>query len=236
MSLASSYKTKSEYIYEELRREIINRKLKPGEKIVMSALAEKIGCSVIPIREAVRKLESDGLVQMKPHVGAIVTQHNFAAILEIFKVRTELECIAMRWAAPFLKEGEIEALEKINARMQAALENQQYGKLSTLNKDFHFKIYKACNSPALINLIEEWWNKAHVTSYYSLAPERAIESIKEHESIIEAIKKKDSGSMGAMLRKHKNAAIIARAKSEGGLSGKEIQTLLEENKEEDQCV
>ncbi len=84
-------KTKNVAVYEKLRQDIIKGRLKPGQRVVMGDLAKKVGSSETPVREAIRRLESEGYVIFTPHAGAVVTQIDGAALAEIYLIRIALE-------------------------------------------------------------------------------------------------------------------------------------------------
>ena len=203
--MAVNFKTKTEAVYESLRSAIIHGKLEEGQKIVISDVSKTFGFSGIPVREAVRRLESEGLVEVKPHVGAIVRKIDLSEILEILQVRLELESLASKWALPHLTEADITALEKLIAQMEVAAEKKDYEKLNALNKSFHFKIYRAGSSSYLYKLIVELWEKVHKTNTYSLVPEKANNSIRGHKKMVKAIKNKDANLLTKLLKEQKAA-------------------------------
>ena len=93
--------TKNVAVYEALRKDIIEGRLQPGQKIIMSEVAKEFGLSDIPVREALRRLESEGYAHFTPHVGAIVSERDGDKIIELYLIRTELESLATRLATLF---------------------------------------------------------------------------------------------------------------------------------------
>jgi len=204
------FKTKSQAVYENLRRDIVDGKLKPGQKIIVSDLSREFGLSEIPIREAVRKLESEGLIQLTPHVGTMVSKIDGKEVIEIYLIRTELESLAAKLATPYLTEEDLDFLRKRISEMESVTNQKNYEKLGTLNKDFHLRIYRAAPYPYLFKLIVELWEKVHRTrGVFALVPERAIASIKEHKRIVEAIRRKDPTSVGRLVRDQKDKSMKA---------------------------
>jgi DNA-binding GntR family transcriptional regulator len=114
------YQTKSEIIYQEIKEDIINGKYKPNERIVISDVAREFGASDIPVREAMRHLESDGLIQSKPYVGAIVTNFDLADIRKIYQIRAVLEGLATRQAVDRIDKNGFKKLETILSKMMKA--------------------------------------------------------------------------------------------------------------------
>ena len=206
------FKTKNEAIYEMLRQEILQAKIKPGEKIVVSDLSKKIGVSEIPIREAVKKLESEGFLTIMPHVGITVSKLDPDEVVEFYLIRIELESLASRLATPHINQEDIEYLTEKNQEMKSALDRDDPEMLAALNKQFHLKIYAAAKRPHLYKLIADLWDKVSwIRSVFFLAPQIALDSLKEHGEIIEAIRKKDAELVGKLMREQKRHSLKAIA-------------------------
>src|SRR3989339_1007512 len=94
------FKTKTEIVHAKLHQDIVAGKLRPGQRIIISELAKEFGFSEIPIREAIRSLETAGLIHFTPHVGAMVNTIDANEFLEIYLIRIELEALATRLAVP----------------------------------------------------------------------------------------------------------------------------------------
>jgi len=202
------YKTKSGIVYDKLKKSIIIGKLKPGEKITISKLSKEFGVSDIPIREALKGLESEGFVTFTPHVGAVVTELEADEVLEIFLIRIELEALAARLAAPYISEDDIRFLEKKLGKMEKAVGRQSYEELGQLNKDFHLRIYRAAPYPILYKFIVDLMAKYQRTqSIFALSPERALASVKEHAKIINALVAKDASLAERLTREQKQVAL-----------------------------
>ncbi len=199
-----AFKTKNEAVYERLRHDIIDGKLKPGQRIVISDLSKEFGFSEIPIREAIRRLDSEGLLQVTPHVGTIVTKLDEKEVTEIYLIRIELESLAAKLATPHLSQVDLDFLNKKIQEMELATCRHNYEKLGLLNKDFHLRIYRAAPYPLLFKLIVDLWEKVQRTrSVFALVPERAIASVKEHRKIAEALRRKDADLVERLVRKQK---------------------------------
>lgn len=218
-----TFKTKNEAVYENLRREIVEGKLNPGEKLTFSKLSEKFGLSETPIREAVKKLESEGLLSITPHVGAIVSKIDADEIIEFYLIRTELESLATKLAISYITDSEIENLNANIEEMGVAISMKRFESLGKLNKEFHLGIYRSAPFPHLYKLIAELWDKVHrirsVDGVFIVAPERALESLAEHKEIIEAIKQKNRKLAAELVTKQKLNSLRAIAR----FFGKEIE-------------
>ncbi len=202
--------TKNVAVYEALRKDIIEGRLKPGQKIIMSEVAKEFGLSDIPVREAIRRLESEGYVHFTPHVGAIVSELDGDKIIELYLIRTELESLATRLAVPHVTSRDIDFLVKKNHEMELAIQSEKLEKLGALNKDFHLRIYRAAPYPTLTQLIEDLWEKMERTQcVFSFVPERAVESVEEHKKIIEALKAKDTNLAEELVKNQKSFTMTA---------------------------
>lgn len=205
-----AFKTKNAAVYEALREGIIDGKLKPGQKIIMSEVAKKFGLSEIPVREAIRRLESDGFVELTPHVGAVVSKIDERELVETYLIRIELEALATRLAAPHVTSHDIGFLEQKNREMKIAINKNMPEKLGRLNKEFHLRIYQAAPYPYLLKLISDLWEKVERTqSVFAYVPERATASVEEHTKIITALRSKDTLLAENLIKQQKNRTMLA---------------------------
>ena len=198
------FKTKTEIVHERLHRDIITGKLRPGQRIIISELAKEFGFSEIPIREAIRSLETEGLVRFTPHVGAVVSEFNDREFLEIYTIRIELEALATRLAIAHITEADLEFLDKNVEKTEKAILQNKMDKIGPLNKEFHLRIYQAAPYPYLLNLIKSLWDKFELyQSVFAYVPGRAIPSCHEHKKIIEALRKKDGAAAEQLVKEQK---------------------------------
>ncbi|WP_174732379.1 GntR family transcriptional regulator [Mesobacillus harenae] len=194
-------------IYQTLKDEILNGQYKFGEKLVISRLAIRFESSEIPVREAISQLESDKLIQFKPHVGAVVSTLSSKDIQEIFELRVELEGLSTRLAVEALTEQHLAELRVILDKSIKAYEEKEYALYETLNIEFHNKIYSACNNQLLISTIDELWsNTKRYPSVFKNNDGHIQASIEEHEEIYEALLNRDSMLAENYMIKHKTRA------------------------------
>jgi DNA-binding GntR family transcriptional regulator len=206
------YQTKSEIIYQEIKEDIINGKYKPNERIVISDVAREFGASDIPVREAMRHLESDGLIQSKPYVGAIVTNFDLADIRKIYQIRAVLEGLATRQAVDRIDKNGFKKLETILSKMMKAAGSGNFVLLSNLNREFHHVIYAASDNEYLIKVIFDLWDmslRARAIAIFSFMPERAQAAVDEHANIVAALKKKDESLVDKLVIQHMNSHLRA---------------------------
>jgi DNA-binding GntR family transcriptional regulator len=207
------FSTKNNYVYENLKDEIIDGKLLPGERIVISEVAKRYNVSAMPIREAINRLNQDGFVEVIPHVGAKVYGFDPEKHKEVMQVRVELETLAARLSAQCIDEPTISRLEEIISKMEASIHNKdniQYGKL---NKEFHLTIYAANSNRTLYELIETLWNRSEFSRRVFIDLSfRNEESLKEHKDWLQAIKEKDGKKSAEILREQKDKAVSLHLK------------------------
>jgi DNA-binding GntR family transcriptional regulator len=204
------YQTKSEIIYQEIKEDIINGKFKPNERIVISDVAREFGASDIPVREAMRQLESDGLIQSKPYVGAIVTNFDLADIQKIYQIRTVLEGLATRLAVDRINKNGLKKLETILSKMTKAVDSGNYVLLSNLNREFHHVIYAAAENEYLIKVIFDLWDMSlRARAIFSFMPDRARAAVDEHANIFAALKKNDESVAENLVIAHMNSHLKA---------------------------
>ena len=207
------FQTKNQAVYEALRKNIIEGKLKPRQKIIMSEVSKEFGLSDIPVREAIRRLESEGFVRFTPHVGAIVSEIDEHEFVETYLIRIELESLATRLAVPQISSSDIEFLISKNNEMKNALNENKCEKLGALNREFHLRIYRAAPYPYLNQLIASLWDKLERTqSVFAYVPERATSAVLEHEKIIEALRSKNVTLSENLIKEQKSRTMSALEK------------------------
>jgi DNA-binding GntR family transcriptional regulator len=203
-------KTKNLLVYEKIRQGIIKGTLRPGQKLVMAALAKKFKTSETPIREAIRRLESDGYVTFTPHSGAMVTEINREELSEIYVIRISLEALATRLAVPFISAEDLSWLKKKNDEMKTVIEQDRFEQLARLNKAFHLRIYKAAPFPRLYKMISDLWDAfERWPSVFTYIPERAADAVREHEQIIEALETADVDRADNLMKEQKKKSLEA---------------------------
>ena len=140
-----------------LRQAIIVGYLRPGERLTMRGLAQDMGMSVTPVREAIQNLISEHVLHMQSPKTIIVPRIDQAACFEVFQIRIALETLAAEQAMSHMGAADFKKLRAINARHRESLERRDIGKVLKSNNDFHFSIYRKSLMPTLLNLIETQW-------------------------------------------------------------------------------
>ena len=194
--------------YDRLVLDIRAGRLKPGDRLVETDLATRLGISRTPVREAVRRLESDGLVVHQPRLGATVRKLDYLEITELYEMRGVLEGTAARLAARSASQIELEELEAINREMQASTDVRQ---LYEANRQFHGVLLSAARNRFLVKSVEAVQKTLLILGSSTLEEsQRAAQAIEEHDAILTALKNRDGDAAEASMRAHIEAAHKAR--------------------------
>lgn len=187
-----TFRPLGEMVYESLRDAIISQTLKPGERLMETDLAEELGVSRTPVREAIRKLELEGYVVMIPRKGAYVAGLSIKDINEVFEIRGSLEALAAALAATRATQGEIDEMERHLLLEAHHWETSDLIKTIEVDTRFHELIYKAARNSRLLNMIREIREQVQRFRTTSLGvPGRMKFAISEHRRIVEAIADRD---------------------------------------------
>jgi len=198
-----NYKPLRELVFEALREAILKGVLKPGERLMEIQLAEEMGVSRTPVREAIRKLELEGLVAMVPRKGAYVASLSMKDIIEVFEIRSALEGLAAELAAERITDGELEELERYLVRITESIEAGDLSLVVAVDTDFHSQLYKASRNERLaqiINNLREQIQRFRTTSL-SL-PGRMQAALEEHKKIVDAISSRDGTLARRLAEEH----------------------------------
>lgn len=192
--------TREEVVANALRKAILRGTFKPGEKLDQQSLAEGLGVSRSPVREALRTLAAEDLVTNIPHRGAIVTERSVAELEEILFMRVLLEGAAVRRAAPLMDKARLQRLEEIMASAEKLSEFQD---ILELNNDFHTTAYSAFEQPHLIKVIQMWRNKvAPYNRIFLDVPGCREKAWADHYRIYEACVARDGERAEQETKKH----------------------------------
>ena len=187
-----NYKPLRELVFEALREAIIKGVLKPGERMMEIQLAEEMGVSRTPVREAIRKLELECLVAMVPRKGAYVADLSMKDIVEVFEIRGALEGLAAELAAERITEEELEELERYLVRIMESIGADDLSLMVEVDTDFHTQLYKASRNERLSQIISNLREQIQRFRKTSLAvPGRMKAALEEHKKIVEAISARD---------------------------------------------
>ena len=214
-----SYKPLRDLVLEALREAILNGTLKPRERLMEIQLAEELGVSRTPVREALRKLELEGFIVMVPRKGAYVADLSIKDIADVFEIRIALEGLAAALAAERITDEELEAMERHLVEKAEAIKKNDMVKLVEVDTKFHEALYGASRNDRLITIINNLREQIQRFRTSSLAmPGRMQQSLEEHRSIVEAIQSRDIALARQTAQEHiENAEswVIESLKNEG---------------------
>lgn len=189
-----------EQVLSFIRERIINGQFPPQSKLFPKQIADSCGTSFIPVREALRTLESEGFVQFVHNRGAWVTPLSVSDLEDLYVIRMELECEAVRRADRFSK-AEIASLAELLEESLVCNKKREHAKLVTLNRELHFFIYRKSNSPRRLKLIEQLW--LHSARYQRMSLDyRHDAADAEHRKIISKLRRGDHDGAAEALRTH----------------------------------
>lgn len=198
-----NYKPLREVVFESVRGAIISGALKPGERLMEVQLAEKLGVSRTPIREAIRKLELEGLVIMIPRKGAYVADLSIKDITEVLEIRAALEGLASGLAALRITEEEIDQIELNAKQFHKAIEDNDFDGIVQADIEFHDNIFKATRNEKLMqinNNLREQVQRFRIM--YISKSNKSMDLARDHYEIAEAISKRDIDAAERIARKH----------------------------------
>lgn len=203
-------------VYNRIRNDILNGVYEPGESLVELKLSEELGVSRTPVREALRQLELEGLVQSVPNKGATVRGVTEQDIQDIYTIRMLIEGLAARWAAEKITPEELEELKEAVDLEEFYTTKSNYGNLLRFDTRFHDIIFKASKSKPLmytLSTFHRYVQKARRVSMSS--PERAAEVLQEHKAILQAIIDRDADRAEKLMTEHVRNAFINLLRHEG---------------------
>lgn len=181
--------SKSELAYSTMRERILRSDYAPGERLVLGRIGAEIGASVVPVREAVRRLEAEGLVTFERNVGARVAEIDEAEYLDTMEAFSVVEGAAVAMAAPHVSLETLARARAVNARMRDLLDTLDPQEFTALNEQFHRLLTDSCPNQHLGEMVDRCWN--HLSrlrrSTFTYVPERAAASVEEHEQILQLI-------------------------------------------------
>ncbi len=207
------YKSIADHIYEGLREEIVRGKLLPGERLIPREIASRLGCSPMPVRDAVTRLATEGFVTVAPRKVTRVASLSRQEMNELFAVRAVLEAYAARLACSALTESDLDQLTRMAASMAARLRANDLKGWFALNQRFHFLIFERANNKILHGFLLELWDKTLRSRAMVLLdrPEFVAQREREHQAILEALRARDGDAVEKLWREH-----ISRSGEETG--------------------
>lgn len=192
-----------ESVFTLLRQDILYQRRKPGEKLIEAKLAEDLGVSRTPIREALHKLELEGLVDILPRKHTVVKGVTLESIKEIHLIRSQLEPMAARYAVDQLSQEELTFLESLVDKSVTLAEAHDVEGLVQVNDQFHQGIIKASKLDRTIKILENMHDFVVSFRYSFMSRDDLVQrSIEEHRAILEALKQRDKDKVEELAYVH----------------------------------
>ncbi len=184
-----------------IRQLILSRSLRPRERLVQSELAEQLGVSRTPIREALHKLETDGLVTISPHKGATVADFSLSELEDIYSVRIAIEGYGAFLAAQRVTEAELERLEALVKQMREVFERGDRWQLLEINRDFYAFLYAIADRPRLYDLIMKHLGLADMYRRMAFAIDHYYRhAIADQEQLLKTLRRYDPSAAENLTR------------------------------------
>lgn len=204
------HRTKQEFAYRTLRDAIMRCELRPGERLVIDDLARRLKVSIIPVREAIQMLQSEGLVVTVPHTGATVAPISRQSIQDVFTVLEGLEVVGTRLVAERGNEDELNALGKLVDDMDKAVAAKRYAQWAGLNTQFHLTIGALPGLPLLREMTERVlarWDRVRRFYIKGVLVHRVDQAQQEHRALLAAMRARDLRALEELVRRHNRRAL-----------------------------
>lgn len=182
--------SKSEQAYDWIRTHITSHTFGPGYRLVLGTIADELDMSVVPVREAIRRLEAEGLVTFERNVGARVSLVDESEYANTMQTLGLVEGLATALSAPLLDAETLARAEQVNDRMRQLLGHFDAHMFTKLNQDFHSLLYETCPNPHVLDLVHRGWARLSGIrdTSFAFVPGRAHHSVEEHAQILELIR------------------------------------------------
>lgn len=206
------YQTKGAMVYQTLRRAIMQGQLPPGQRLIIDDIAQQLGVSHIPVREALQLLASEGLAESVPHSGATVAAISEEALVEVFALKEGLELVAVRIAAARLTPADARALAALLDEMDAALAAGRHERWAELNSPFHRRIARLTGMPLLEEMTDralDRWERVRRHFFSSVVYRRVAQAQREHHALVAAMQACDEAAMEGLVKAHNRGALAA---------------------------
>jgi DNA-binding GntR family transcriptional regulator len=204
------HRTKQEFVYRTIRSAILRCDLRPGERLVIEDLAQRLNVSTIPVREALQLLQSEGLVESVPHVGTSVTPLSRNSILDVFSILEGLQIVAARVAAERATPADFAAIDAVIRQMDDVVESGRLEVWGDLNSQFHVTIAAITGLPMLQQMTVQAfdrWNQMRRYFFSDVLALRARQAQREHHALVAAMRARAYDRLAALLAEHNQHAL-----------------------------
>ncbi|MGO4192557.1 GntR family transcriptional regulator [Arthrobacter sp. YAF17] len=209
---APAASSKSEQAYAAVKAKIVEGAFTPGYRLVLAKIATDLGFSVVPVREAIRRLEAEGLVKFERNIGATVAGIDPTEYLYTMQTLSIVEGAATALSSPLIGGTDIARARAVNEEMRKCLQDFDPDRFTQLNQDFHNVLFEHCPNPHILDLVHRGWNRLAGlrSSTFRFVPGRAYESVDEHEALLQLIESgADADTIEKAARVHRSATLDA---------------------------
>lgn len=202
--------TAQDAVLARLRDDILTGVLGPGDQLVQEALAERYGVSRVPLREALKTLESEGQLVYYPHRGYFVVELSVDDLREVYQLRALLEDAALRAAVPALDDQDVQHISTLSEEIDQAAADGDVIAMTDANRRFHFAMYDAAGMPRLSRLLRQLWEAtdAYRAIYYQGEANRHRVT-DEHSAMVLALRARDIDRLVALHDEHRTHSVAA---------------------------
>ncbi|HTJ92346.1 MAG TPA: GntR family transcriptional regulator [Pararobbsia sp.] len=194
-----SFATKQDRVADIIRERIIVGAYGRGEKLKQADLAEELGVSITPVREALKALETEGFVLSIPHKGLLVPEIDLKSVREIFELRVVLERRLTEWAIDKITEAEIVELRAIHRELTTLTKSREPFPVRAANVRFHFRLYEIADHPQTLQFVRVLWAK-YPFNFHDDQAARFKQLLREHDEILRRLEAGDrAGALAAMV-------------------------------------
>jgi DNA-binding GntR family transcriptional regulator len=203
MTLGLKHRTISSAISTQLRDAVLSGTYPSGAQLRQDALAVSFGVSRIPVREALLQLEAEGLVEIVPHKGAVVTGLSKAEVDDVFGLRTLLEVRLLRSSIPLLTDADFENLDRIQEAFGGAIRSLDAARWGTLNAELHMALYRRADLPRTSAIVANLLTASERYTRIQLTGKVAWQRAQtEHGELIDLCRRKEADAACALLERH----------------------------------
>ncbi len=204
--------SKMEYVLQRLRSEMASGEILPGRQIRQAEIAERYGVSPTPVREALRLLEADGMIQYTPHRGATVTELSARELNDLYLIRTSVETEVARLAGERATPEQVAEIRRQHEELKEAARTADAETLSAMNRDFHLAFLRTGSPLVTQHVVAPLWQGFLPPSRSQWrSDERKSLFIAEHEALVQALEQGDAESVADAMSHHLHSAAKSRA-------------------------
>ena len=188
----------------EIRRWLLAGRLKPGDQVIQDVVASQLGVSVVPVREALKTLESEGQLKYIPQRGFFVNELSRDELLELCEIRSALESMAVDRALLQVSQSDIREMRDLITRMETADKAEEVVEMIRLDRKFHFTVFEATGLNQLTRIITLTWDQSdpYRAAFFN-DPEHRSTNHREHRKILAAVRKRDADALKHLLDEHR---------------------------------